>query len=169
VFKLTPSGTLTTLHSFCSASSRSCADGVAPEAGVIEGSDGNFYGTTFSGGVSSVGGGQPAGTVFRLTPSGTLTTLYSFCGEVDPINPTNCLDGSGPNSIVEGSDGNFYGTTVNGGVNGVQGNGTLLKLGVSSQALAWPGLTISPGRRSFGNTPVGTTRHKTFLLRRNWA
>ena len=83
VFKLTPSGTLTTLYSFCSQSN--CADGVEPRAGLIQDSDGNFYGTTFTGGNEN-----DDGTVFKLTPSGTLTTLYSFCSQ------SGCSDGSLP-------------------------------------------------------------------------
>ena len=70
VFQITPSGTLTTLYSFCSQSN--CADGADPYAGLVQGTDGNFYGTTYS------GGSLRHGTVFKITPSGTLTTLHSF-------------------------------------------------------------------------------------------
>ena len=112
-FRITPSGTLTTLHSFCSASH--CADGSAPEGGVIQGSDGNFYGTTAQAGANGNGG-----TVFRLTPAGALTTLYSFCARA------NCADGQSPYAgLSQGSDGNFYGTTVNGGA---LGKGTIFKI-----------------------------------------
>ena len=69
VFRLTPSGTLTTLYAFTGE-----ADGHNPQAGLLQASDGNFYGTTSDGGASNVG------TVFRLTPSGTLTTLHAFTG-----------------------------------------------------------------------------------------
>jgi uncharacterized repeat protein (TIGR03803 family) len=79
------------------------ADGDMPEAGVIEASDGNFYGTTFAGGAGNTG------TVFRITPSGTLTVLHDFNG-ADGAHPTAAL--------VEGTDGNFYGTTFSGGTNG---------------------------------------------------
>lgn len=65
---ITPSGTLTMLYSFCSQSD--CTDGNSPYAGVIPATDGNFYGTT------SGGGANGAGTVFKMTPGGTLTTLY---------------------------------------------------------------------------------------------
>jgi uncharacterized repeat protein (TIGR03803 family) len=99
VFRTTPGGTLTTLYSFCTLTN--CADGEYPEAGLIQASDGNFYGTTFRGGANSL-----AGTVFKLTPGGTLTTLYSFC------SLTNCADGEGPMAgLIQASDGNFYGTT----------------------------------------------------------
>src|SRR5271168_3792136 len=102
VFKLTVAGQLTTLYSFCSKAN--CADGAYPQAGVIQGSDGNFYGIT-------AGGGAPnpnlvkdgPGTVFKITPAGSLTTLYTFTGGADGAS-----SGTG---LIQGSDGNFYGTT----------------------------------------------------------
>lgn len=98
-FKITPSGTLTPLYSFCSLPH--CADGSSPEGSLVQGSDGNFYGTTAMG-----GGAAGAGTVFRLTPLGVLTTLYNFC------SVANCADGEYPYAgLAPGSDGNFYGTT----------------------------------------------------------
>jgi len=105
VFAITPSGTLTTLHSFAGT------DGAHPQAGLVQGSDGNFYGTTNAGGAQgSCPGETGCGTVFKITPSGTLTTLYSFCSQ------TGCPDGQVPSAaLVQGSDGNFYGTTVQGG------------------------------------------------------
>jgi uncharacterized repeat protein (TIGR03803 family) len=117
VFKITPSGTLTTLYSFCSQAG--CADGREPAAGLIQGSDGNFYGTTI------VGGANDDGTVFKLTPSGGLTTLHSFCSQ------TGCVDGSLPRAgLIKGIDGNFYGTTDEGGANDTLygGAGTVFKI-----------------------------------------
>jgi len=109
VFKITPSGTLTTLHSFDGA------DGSGPGTALVQGSDGNFYGTTYAGGAND------EGTVFKITPSGTLTTLYSFCTQ------TNCSDGVTPGAaLVQAADGNFYGTTVGGGANG--NYGTVFKI-----------------------------------------
>ena len=111
VFRITASGTLTWLHNFCALSG--CADGGAPEAALVEASNGNFYGTT------SVGGANGLGTVFEITPAGKLTTLYSFCSE------SACADGSAPQAaLIQGTDGNFYGTTENGGnvYNGVTGH-----------------------------------------------
>src|SRR5208283_5109939 len=102
VFKITPSGTLTTLYTFCF----SCT-GAGPYAGLVQGTDGNFYGTTFN------GGGNGVGTVFTITPGGTLTTLYSFCSQ------SGCTDGANPYAaLVQGTDGNFYGTTLGGAANG---------------------------------------------------
>ncbi len=114
VFKITPSGTLTTLYNFCSQSS--CADGERPFAGLVQASNGDFYGAT------GYGGAHGVGTVFKITPSGTLTTLYSFCSQ------TNCPDGSVPvGTLVQDRDTkDLYGTTVNGGANG--GGGTIFKI-----------------------------------------
>jgi len=106
VFEITPSGTLTTLYSFCAQSE--CADGASPNGGLIQAADGNFYGTTSSGGTNSPNGGY--GTVFQIAPSGRLTTLYSFCAQ------SGCTDGYGPAAgVIQATDGNFYGTTVWGG------------------------------------------------------
>jgi uncharacterized repeat protein (TIGR03803 family) len=94
IYKVTPSGNLTVLHSF------NTTDGATPESTLIQGGDGALYGTTVAGGANNFG------TVFRFTLTGTLTTLYSFCNE------TNCADGSYPIAgVVQGKDGNFYGVT----------------------------------------------------------
>jgi len=88
------------LHSFGGA------DGEYPVGGLILGTDGNLYGTTtFGGGSSSCGGG--CGTLFKMTPGGTLTTIYSFQGFSDGQSPTG--------GVVQGTDGNFYGTSQLGG------------------------------------------------------
>jgi uncharacterized repeat protein (TIGR03803 family) len=103
VFKITPAGALTTIYSFCSQSA--CADGELPEAGLIQASSGSLYGTTLGGGVHG-----SYGTVFSISTSGALSTLYSFC------SLSNCTDGEGPKSaLVQGSNGDLYGTTFGGG------------------------------------------------------
>jgi uncharacterized repeat protein (TIGR03803 family) len=107
VFKVTPSGIETVLHTFTGGGS----DGATPEAGVIQASDGNFYGVTLVGGASNLG------TVFELTPSGTETILHAFAGGSDGANP--------PANLVQGSDGNLYGTT---GAGGTKGDGTFFKI-----------------------------------------
>jgi uncharacterized repeat protein (TIGR03803 family) len=111
VFKMTPSGTLTTLVNF------NGTNGQNPYAGLVQGSDSNFYGTTNGGGTgTSVVCPSGCGTVFRMTLSGALTTLVNF-------NDTN---GSSPlDRLVQGSDGNFYGTTNGGGSNS---QGTVFKV-----------------------------------------
>jgi len=120
VYKLTPGGALTTLYSFCLQSG--CPDGYLPYAGLVQGGDGNFYGTTWFGGANV---DASAGTVFKITPSGALTTLYSFCSQ------SNCADGQWTVApLVEGADGNFYGTTYDGGANGGENGsgGTIFKI-----------------------------------------
>jgi uncharacterized repeat protein (TIGR03803 family) len=123
IFKMTPGGALTTLYSFCAQPN--CTDGAQPVGGVIQGADGNFYGT------ASVGGSENncnflCGTVFKITAGGKLTTLYRFCSQ------TNCTDGANPYAgLVQGTDGNFYGTTETGGVgcsHPIPGCGTVFKI-----------------------------------------
>jgi len=101
-------------------------DGISPRANIIQGSDGNFYGTTYSGGTSNLG------TVFKITPAGVETVLHSFTA--------GSTDGSFPTAgLIEGSDGNFYGTTANGGLIGA---GTVFKItpsGVESVLYAFVG------------------------------
>jgi uncharacterized repeat protein (TIGR03803 family) len=112
VFKITSTGALTTLYSFCAQTN--CTDGDEPDAGLIQATNGNFYGTTVSGGANG------AGTVFKITLAGRLTTLHSFCAQ------TNCTDGFGPAAaLVQTSKGEFYGTTVLGGA---YGEGTIFKI-----------------------------------------
>lgn len=119
-FKVTPDGILTTLHNFCSK--QNCTDGVGPDSGAIQGSDGNFYGTAPFGGANGIADGG-YGVVFKITPAGEFTTLYSFCSQA------NCADGETPvNTLVEGSDGEFYGNTSYGGVSGSNSYGTIFKI-----------------------------------------
>ncbi len=106
VFRMSPSGSLTTLWFFTGG-----VDGANPFfAALVQGSDSNFYGTTFGSG----SGPSANGTVFRISPSGNLTNLWSFTGGSDGASPYA--------GLVQGSDGNFYGTTSGGGASG---NGTV--------------------------------------------
>jgi uncharacterized repeat protein (TIGR03803 family) len=120
IFQITPNGALTTLYSFGSRINPdgTDADGRFPFAGLIQGRDGNFYGTTTAYGNTSDWGGTGAdGTVFQFIPGGNLNTLFSF---PPSGNPAWSVDGSMPfSALVEGNDGNFYGTTYWGGTNGV--------------------------------------------------
>jgi uncharacterized repeat protein (TIGR02543 family) len=111
VFKVTPTGSLTKLHTF------NGPDGNYPSGQLLLATDGYFYGTT------SEGGAYSQGTAFKMTPSGTLTSLYSFCHQ------HNCADGATPSSgVMQASDGNFYGTTVGGGAYGCTTCGTIFKI-----------------------------------------
>src|ERR1017187_7160808 len=94
VFKITTSGTLTTLHSF------DYTDGASPYAGLIQATDGKLYGTTYEGGANVLNG-----TVFKITTSGTLTTLHNFC------SLSGCTDGASPYAgLVQATNGDLYGT-----------------------------------------------------------
>jgi uncharacterized repeat protein (TIGR03803 family) len=101
VFKINAAGKVTTVYSFCQQSG--CADGSTPIAGLIQATNGNFWGTT------NQGGAHMFGTVFKITAAGKLTTVYSFCSQ------NSCMDGAYPNGLVQGTDGNFYGTTADPG------------------------------------------------------
>ena len=101
VFKITPKGKLTTLYNFCAQPD--CADSVSPSAGLMQGAEGNLYGTTLGRDYRS------GGTVFRVTTEGVLTTLYTFCSQL------NCADGQSPNGLIQATDGNLYGTAAFGG------------------------------------------------------
>jgi uncharacterized repeat protein (TIGR03803 family) len=118
VFEITPEGELTTLYTFCSQPE--CADGSQPN-GVIQATDGNFYGTTSAGGISPRPDCPHCGTVFELTPEGKLTTLYDFCSQ------ESCTDGVNPvGALVQGTDGSFYGVTGSSPVS----DGTVFSLSV---------------------------------------
>ena len=122
VFKISPAGTFSTLHSFCSQPN--CTDGALPAGTLVEGADGYLYGATYGGGAgvrnNCIGGEPGCGTVFRVSLSGQFTTIYNFCSQSD------CADGALPNgNLVQALDGNFYGTTESGG----QGyNGLVFKM-----------------------------------------
>jgi uncharacterized repeat protein (TIGR03803 family) len=104
IFQMTPAGALTVLASF------DRTNGANPTAGLAQGVDGEFYGTTYSGGAMGYG------TVFNMTTNGTLTSLVSFVG----------TNGMYPKArLVEANDGNYYGTTALGGTNGF---GTVFKM-----------------------------------------
>src|SRR5579872_1837819 len=130
-YKLTPAGTLSTLYSFATVT----GDGAYPYGGVTLGTDGNFYGTTYGGNVDG------SGTVFKMTPAGSLTTLYTF---------TDGNDGALPFAPpIQGLDGNFYGTTC-GACNGGSGLGTIYKI---SSAGAFTALYQFDG--THGEEPTG--------------
>jgi uncharacterized repeat protein (TIGR03803 family) len=110
VFEITPAGQLTTIYRFCSLSG--CADGLIPYAGLVQASDGTFYGTTSSGNARGF-----YGTVFRITASGALTTLHTFTGYPRGEEPYA--------GLVQAPDGSFYGTTYEGGSHS---GGTVFKI-----------------------------------------
>jgi uncharacterized repeat protein (TIGR03803 family) len=104
-YKITPAGKFSSLYSFCSLTN--CDDGEFPDGGLVEASNGLLYGTTNGGGTHS------AGTVFAMTPGGVVTTIHNFC------SAPNCNDGSQPAAtLIQGTNGNLFGTTVSGGAPG---------------------------------------------------
>lgn len=133
IFEITPSGAVITRHSFGGS-----GDGQAPSGGLIAGSDGNLYGTTQFGGASN------SGTVFRMTPDGTVTVLYSFLG-----GSSEPADGFAPTTLIQASNLKLYGTTISGGT---FGGGTVFELGLDG---AYRILYNLGGSSSAGSQPAG--------------
>jgi uncharacterized repeat protein (TIGR03803 family) len=159
VFKLTPPATNgenwseLNLWSFCVQSS--CADGGSPQAGLITDTSGNLYGTTASGG--AYGGFLSGGTVFKLTPDGTESVLWSFGNGSDGQTPLA--------SLIRDTSGNLYGTTFAGGAYGL---GTVFKLTPDgTESVLWSfgngtdgsqpaaGLITDPSGNLYGTTAHG--------------
>jgi uncharacterized repeat protein (TIGR03803 family) len=138
-FKITPAGTITTLHGFNPAT-----DGDDTEAALVLGTDGNFYGTAQNGGAHN------AGTVFKITPAGALTTLHSFDG----------TDGSYPLAgLVQGTDGNLYGTTSYGST---YDYGTVFKITPAGKLTTLHIFDGMDGAKPWGGVGAG---HRRELLR----
>ncbi|MGH6850219.1 MAG: choice-of-anchor tandem repeat GloVer-containing protein [Methylocella sp.] len=140
VFKLSPSGIFTVLHTFTGGS-----DGKLPEGALLADSSGNLYGATYGGGTSN------RGTVFKLTPGGTETVLHTFTG--------------GSDGLIADSSGNLYGTTIFGGASNA---GVVFKLsptgtetvlysftGGSDGAFPQAGLYADSNGNLFGTTNGG--------------
>jgi uncharacterized repeat protein (TIGR03803 family) len=153
VFQMTPAGVVTTVYSF---SGTYGPDGSTPLAGLVQGSDGNLYGTNSSGGAD---GSSSSGTVFSITPGGTLTTLYSF----SLLSPGGTGQPDSP--LVQGSDGDFYGITTAGGSSSssifkITSSGALTILytfGTATGQLNLPagGLIQASDGNFYGTTEVG--------------
>jgi uncharacterized repeat protein (TIGR03803 family) len=148
VYKLTPAGALTVLHNFTGGT-----DGCDPMAAPIEGTNGTYYGTTPN---------TNNGTVYSVTSGGVFTTLHTFNG----------ADGQGAYApLVQGTDGNFYGDTVSGGLNGdgvvfkmtPAGNLTVLHnfTGAPDGAQAYYGLTQATDGNFYGVAVAGGTFYGT--------
>lgn len=116
VFQLTPDGAFAVLYAFAGGA----ADGTYPVGGLIQGGDGNFYGTTL------FGGSADAGTLFQITPAGAATILYAFTGADDGANPYA--------GVIQAIDGNFYGTSAYGGASG---GGTVFRLTTKPSLVTW--------------------------------
>ncbi len=145
-FKITTGGTLSTLWNFCQ-SPPYCGDGLHPMQ-MIQGRDGNFYGVTAD---ADVG----LGNIFQLTPGSRETSLFTFCSIL------RCTYGSNPTSIMQASDGNFYGVVSNGGESQ---DGALWQLQPTSWTFSelgspgvFPSVTLVQGRdgQLYGVAPAG--------------
>jgi uncharacterized repeat protein (TIGR03803 family) len=124
VFQMRPDGTFTVLHDFAGG-----ADGARSFASLVQAIDGNFYGTTAS------GGGADLGTVFQMRPDGAVTILHAFTGGPD--------DGAVPvAALIQAADGNFYGTTSGGGASGV---GTVFQMTPAGAVTIMHGFAGGPG------------------------
>jgi uncharacterized repeat protein (TIGR03803 family) len=139
VFRVsTPGGAVKVLHSF------NGSDGYNPDSPVVQGSDGNLYGTTLSTSTSN-----PPGLIYKMSLSGKLTVVHNF-GQFTSqwINPDGAFPQAG---LLAASDGNFYGVTGTGGANGFGTvyqlkSGTFTKLfDFTAGANAFPGLNTNPG------------------------
>ncbi len=147
---------LSVLYSFPYDSSNSTApNGWFPQAGLVQGKDGNFYGVATEGGTggeacADTTGLSGCGTVFKLTKTGTLTVLHSFCGG------SGCgslaTDGAEPTGrLVFGANGDLYGTTQVGGLfNGFYNQGTIFRITTSG---TYTVLHVFSG--NFGSEPDG--------------
>jgi uncharacterized repeat protein (TIGR03803 family) len=139
VFSINSTGTtFTLLHSFSTATT----DGNQPYSGLVQGTDGNFYGTTY------VGGAKKDGTVFSINSTGsTFSLLHSFTGAT--------TDGKEPfATLVQGSDGKLYGTTEIGGANS---DGTAFAVSLSGAFTQAHSFTGSPadGTEAYGGLVQG--------------
>jgi uncharacterized repeat protein (TIGR03803 family) len=133
VFKITAAGQLTTLHNFCAQTG--CPDGYGP-SGLVLALDGNFYGTTYSGGAFGYG------TVFKITAGGDLTTLHSF----------DSTDGAIPNGLVQAPGGNFYGAAE---VGGTYSSGMFFKITAAGQLTMLYSFCVQNLPCPDGNSPLG--------------
>jgi uncharacterized repeat protein (TIGR03803 family) len=149
IFKITPDGTFTSLYYFCQRN-QNCPDGFLPQPLVLA-NDGNFYGTTEFGGNPDCDAPNGCGTIFRLTPSGSLTTIYTFNQQSDGDAPWG--------GLLQGSDGNLYGTTIEGGSGCAGGCGTIFRISLEGQfstLYSFQSFTGPDGALLYGSLIEGT-------------
>jgi uncharacterized repeat protein (TIGR03803 family) len=114
VFVISPAGNFTNLYAFAGA-----ADGAYPRAGLVQGADGQFYGTTTQGGNLALNGGLGYGTVFKITSAGALTPLFAFDvtnGDWPQVSILGGLIVQPEGGLILARDGNFYGMAASGGI-----------------------------------------------------
>ncbi len=151
-----PAQTLTTLYSFCTqGSSSNCPDGAEPVASLVQATNGEFYGTTLSGG-TAIYNDKPvnAGTAFKITPSGNLTTVHSFCADMTTTG--ECADGNSPyGGLVQATNGILYGTTA---IGGAKNSGTVYSITLSGAETVLYNFCKTKGAHdmcSDGSDPLG--------------
>lgn len=151
VFKITTSGSFSNLYAFTGG-----MDGANPGAGLAAGIDGNFYGVTYGGGPNGAGG------IFKITPQGALTPLYLFTGGNDGA--------SSYATLVQGNDGDFYGTTSEGGP---KDDGVVFQINAYSSAPFLNSITRSAGtiRLTWLGLPGRSyqAQYATNLNQANWS
>jgi uncharacterized repeat protein (TIGR03803 family) len=140
VFKFTPSGGLTTLYSFAAAT------GYGPLGGLVLASDGNFYGTASSGGVPDGQCDPGCGTIFKITASGTYTTIHNFNGIPDGGAPLAAM--------VQAPNGKLYGTASTLGNSGSYG--TVFTITLKGKYTVVHQFNNTDGAYPFGGLIVGT-------------
>jgi len=147
VFRMTSSGGVSYLYSFTGG-----ADGESPLTGLTQGTDGNFYGVCYQGGANSLG------AIYKMSPTGAVTPIYEFTGATDGSYPYG--------DLVQGSDGNLYGTALDAGADGfgtvfrVTTNGTLstvVSFDESDGAYPEAGLIQANDGNFYGTTLEGGT------------
>jgi uncharacterized repeat protein (TIGR03803 family) len=135
VFKMTPAGVVTVLHTFSGGAS----DGDTPKAALLQANDGYLYGTT------SAGGAANFGTIFRITTAGVFTLLHSFAGGVS--------DGRDPEAaLIQAADGNLYGTTILGGASNL---GTAFRMALDGSGFAIVHSFADGSSDTDGASPLG--------------
>ena len=123
IFTVTTNGAFTPLYTFNGLTT----DGSTPYAGLVQGTNGNFYGTCYGGGTNAYG------SIYRLSSSGAFTELYGF-NRLRGAAYTNAEGANPTAALVQGTNGNFYGSAPAGGTNGsgaifeITPTGTLTKL-----------------------------------------
>lgn len=158
VFQVSTNGSFTNMFSFDGTNGSVQyfgANNFDYAGGLVLGSDGNFYGATVCGGLSG------NGTLYQITPGGTFASLYAF-GNVgnDGLHPAG--------SLIQASDGNFYGVTFSGGTNGY---GSIFRLSmplppVFKSILQTNGSTLLTW--SAVSTRVYQLQYTTNLISPNW-
>jgi uncharacterized repeat protein (TIGR03803 family) len=141
VFRITTRGTFITLHGF------NCSDGRDPASGLIQAIDGNLYGTAYDGGTNNTCN-NGCGTVFKISLSGNLNTLYNF----------DLTHGANPiSALVQANDGNFYGTTYAGGASSGYGWGTIFKMTPAGVLTTLHSFDLTDGAQPYGSLIQATT------------